>query len=225
MDANTNTNELIVKRIVYGSVAFWLGKKNDNSDVSHKWGVYVRGLDNEDISFFIKEVVFTLHPSFTDHVRVVKKFPFVIYESGWGEFDINITIHLIDPEARPIEFVHFLKLYTGSSLTKKPVVNETYDEIIFFNPAPEIRENLLKIPSQPHKVNGDYYRKSSIISQNDMDVDEEVDKSNSMLIENVESEKQGLENQSVNESNIIVLKYFNFRKMINTNIIQVILVI
>ena len=118
--------------------------------MSHKWSVYVRGINNEDIWYFVKEVVFTLHSSFENHVRVVNKFPFELYESGWGQFDIIITIHLIDENARPIEFVHPLKLYPSqthvSMSTKKPVVSENYDEIIFVNPKPEIREILMNPP-------------------------------------------------------------------------------
>jgi len=142
-------NEIIVKPIVYGSVAFWLGKKADDK-ISHKWSVYVRGINNEDISYFVKEVEFTLHASFDNYVRVVKKWPFELYESGWGQFDIIITIHLIDETAKPIEFVHPLKLYPSqahvSMSTKKPVVSESYDEIIFVNPRQEIREVLLNPP-------------------------------------------------------------------------------
>jgi YEATS domain-containing protein 4 len=142
-------NEIIVKPIVYGSVAFWLGKKADDT-VSHKWCVYVRGLNNEDISYFVKEVVFTLHSSFENNVRVVNKWPFELYESGWGQFDIIITIHLIDENAKPIEFVHPLKLYPSqthaSMSTKKPVVSESYDEVVFVNPKQEIREILINPP-------------------------------------------------------------------------------
>jgi YEATS domain-containing protein 4 len=110
----------------------------------------VRGLNNEDISYFVKEVVFTLHSSFENNVRVVNKYPFEVYESGWGQFDIIITIHLIDENAKPIEFVHPLKLYPtqthASMSTKKPVVSESYDEVIFVNPKPQIREILMNPP-------------------------------------------------------------------------------
>jgi YEATS domain-containing protein 4 len=145
--------EIIVKKIVYGSVAFWLGKKADES-ISHKWCVYVRGLENEDISYFVKKVIFTLHPSFENQHREVTKFPFELYESGWGQFDIIITIYLIDETAKPIEFVHPLKLYPtqshASMSTKKPVVSESYEEIIFVNPKPHIKEILNNPPIKSH---------------------------------------------------------------------------
>ena len=139
-------NEIIIKPFVYGSVAFFLGKKS-HEDISHKWCAYVRGVNNENISNFIKEVHFILHTSFQNHIRKVDKWPFELYEVGWGEFDIKIKIFLIDETMKPLEVVHSLKLYPSQShinpSSKRPVVSENYDEIIFVNPKPNIREMLL----------------------------------------------------------------------------------
>jgi YEATS domain-containing protein 4 len=54
--------------VVIGSIAHWLGKKADES-ATHKWTLYVRGPNNEDLSTFIAQVAFTLHPSFSEPVR------------------------------------------------------------------------------------------------------------------------------------------------------------
>ncbi|KAE8657015.1 hypothetical protein F3Y22_tig00116997pilonHSYRG00823 [Hibiscus syriacus] len=51
--------------IVYGTIAFYLGRKASESQ-SHKWIVYVRGVTNEDLGAVIKHVVFQLHPSFNN---------------------------------------------------------------------------------------------------------------------------------------------------------------
>ena len=138
-------NEIIIKPFVYGSVAFFLRKKG-HEDISHKWCVYVRGVNNENISNFIKEVHFILHTSFQNHIRKVDKWPFELYEVGWGEFDIKIKIFLIDETMKHLEVVHSLKLYPSQShinpSPKRPVVSENYDEIIFVNPKPNIREML-----------------------------------------------------------------------------------
>ncbi len=75
-------------------------------------------------------------------------------ETGWGSFEINIAIHPRDPQARPINIVHVLKLFhEGSaaqtvSSAEKPVVAETYDEIVFNDlPSdPSIRAALVKGP-------------------------------------------------------------------------------
>jgi len=137
--------EIISKSIVYGSLALWLGKKSEQN-LTHKWCVYVRGINNEDISYFVKEVVFTLHATFENNVRTISKWPYELYASGWGEFDIKITIHLLDESIKPIEFIHFLKLYPPANQTpstKKPIVSEFFDEIVFVNPKKHLRECLL----------------------------------------------------------------------------------
>jgi transcription initiation factor IIF auxiliary subunit len=143
------SNLIITKQIIYGSVALWLGKRADEK-ATHKWAVYVRGPNNEDISYFIKDVEFTLHTSFENNVRKVSKFPFELYEAGWGEFDIKITIYFIDESIRPMEFMHLLKLYPTQShisqSTKKPIVSESLDEIIFVNPSLKLREILNNEP-------------------------------------------------------------------------------
>ena len=108
---------------------------NHNID---RWSCYVRGLNNdEDISYFIKKVVFQLHPSFPEPVKTVEKFPFEIHQTGWGEFDIGIKIFFVDQSERPIEMLHALKLHPEQgqqASTKKPVVSERYDEIVFSEP-------------------------------------------------------------------------------------------
>jgi transcription initiation factor IIF auxiliary subunit len=53
---------------VYGSIAYWMGKKADEF-ATHKWTLYVRGPNMEDMSSFISKVVFTLHPSFSAPIR------------------------------------------------------------------------------------------------------------------------------------------------------------
>jgi hypothetical protein len=56
----------------------------------------VRGLECEDLSYFIRKVVFQLHPSFTNPVRVVDHPPFEVTETGWGEFEVAIRIYFQD---------------------------------------------------------------------------------------------------------------------------------
>ena len=140
-------NEIITKPFIYGSIAMYLGKKGQQN-YSYKWCVYVRGVHNENISNFIKEVQFTLHDSFENKVRVIPKWPFELYETGWGEFEIKIKIFLVDESIKPLEVVHPLKLFPQQShiapSSKRPVIEENYDEIIFVNPKPHIRELLMK---------------------------------------------------------------------------------
>ncbi|XP_043714387.1 transcription initiation factor TFIID subunit 14b-like [Telopea speciosissima] len=125
--------------IVYGNISFWLGKKASEYN-SHKWSVYVRGATNEDLGVVIKRVVFTLHPSFNNPTRVVESPPFELCESGWGEFEISITLYFhSDVCDRQLDLFHHLKLYpedeSGPQSIKKPVVVETYDEVVFSEPS------------------------------------------------------------------------------------------
>ncbi|TKY67642.1 Transcription initiation factor TFIID subunit 14b [Spatholobus suberectus] len=125
--------------IVYGNTAFWLGKKASEYQ-SHKWTVYVRGATNEDLGTIIKRAVFQLHSSFNNPTRVVESPPFELSESGWGEFEVAITLYFhSDVCDKPLNLYHHLKLYpedeNSSMSTKKPVVVEFYDEIVFPDPS------------------------------------------------------------------------------------------
>ncbi|MED6173469.1 Transcription initiation factor TFIID subunit 14b [Stylosanthes scabra] len=125
--------------IVYGNIAFWLGKKASEYQ-SHKWTVYVRGASNEDLGAIVKRAVFQLHSSFNNPTRVVESPPFELSEAGWGEFEIVITLYFhSDVCDKPLNLYHHLKLYpedeNSSMSTKKPVVVEFYDEIVFPDPS------------------------------------------------------------------------------------------
>jgi YEATS domain-containing protein 4 len=128
---------VIEKSICYGNIAWWLGPKADEQH-THRWTAYVRGPNNQDLSYFIKKVVFSLHPSFPNPVRVVEKPPFEITETGWGEFELAIRIYFVDPLEHPVDLYHGLVLYPpegqAALSTKKPVVKENYDEIVFNDP-------------------------------------------------------------------------------------------
>ncbi|XP_042513732.1 transcription initiation factor TFIID subunit 14b-like [Macadamia integrifolia] len=125
--------------IVCGTISFWLGKKASEYN-SHKWTVYVRGASNEDLGVVIKRAVFTLHPSFYNPTRIVESPHFELSESGWGEFEIaiNLSFHS-DVCDKQLDLFHHLKLYpedeSGPQSIKKPVVVETYDEIVFSEPS------------------------------------------------------------------------------------------
>lgn len=125
--------------ICYGTISFWLGKKASEYN-SHKWTVYVRSAANEDLSVVLKRAVFQLHPSFNNPTRVVESPPFELSESGWGEFEIAISLFFHDDVCdKQLDLYHHLKLYpeedAGPQSTKKPVVVESYDEIVFSDPS------------------------------------------------------------------------------------------
>ncbi|KAG2694216.1 hypothetical protein I3843_08G126500 [Carya illinoinensis] len=125
--------------IVYGTIAFYLGRKASESQ-SHKWTVYVRGATNEDLGVVIKRVVFQLHPSFNNPTRVVESPPFELSECGWGEFEIGISLFFHNDICdKQLDLFHHLKLYpedeSGPQTTKKPVVVESYNEIVYPDPS------------------------------------------------------------------------------------------
>jgi YEATS domain-containing protein 4 len=141
----------IEKPFVYGSAAFWLGKQAAENQHSHRWTVFLRGLENEDLSYFIRSVTFGLHTSFPDHNRVITCPPFEVHETGWGEFSISITIHFLDEEISPVVLNHQLKLFPPPGTqpsTKKPVMSEIYDEFVFHSPLEQFYQQLVSGPKR-----------------------------------------------------------------------------
>ncbi|KAH9711066.1 yeats domain-containing protein 4 [Citrus sinensis] len=125
---------------------------DDSEKPSHRWTVYVRGATNEDIGVVIKRVVFQLHPSFNNPTRVVESPPFELQECGWGEFEIAISLFFhSDVCDKPLDLYHHLKLYpeaeSGPKSTKKPVVMESYNEIVFPEPAEGFFARVLNHPA------------------------------------------------------------------------------
>jgi len=102
----------ITKRIIVGNTSQYLLTTAKNDATTHKWMVYVRGPPEDDeISHFISSVWFFLHPSYApnDLVKVTKP-PFHLVRRGWGEFPIRVQLHFDDPQQRPIDIIHNLKL-------------------------------------------------------------------------------------------------------------------
>lgn len=140
----------ITRPIVYGNVAYSLGKKA-KTEATHRWTLYVRGLYNEDLSYYIKKVSFKLHESFNQPVRVVDKPPFELHESGWGEFDVEVKVFFQDANERPITLYHALRLYPNidAIVVKKSIVAERYEEIVFTDPTQKMHKALNNCPVIP----------------------------------------------------------------------------
>eukprot|EP00554_Chaetoceros_debilis_P004659 CAMPEP_0194087686 /NCGR_PEP_ID=MMETSP0149-20130528/26141_1 /TAXON_ID=122233 /ORGANISM="Chaetoceros debilis, Strain MM31A-1" /LENGTH=325 /DNA_ID=CAMNT_0038771137 /DNA_START=37 /DNA_END=1010 /DNA_ORIENTATION=- len=117
-NSNKGTSQSTVKRlentsicvpIVYGSISFPLKKTEEYN--THRWTLFMRGANNEDLSQGIAKVVFQLHPSFAHPVRELTAPPFEVTEKGWGEFEANIRIVWRDPNEKALVLTHMLKLY------------------------------------------------------------------------------------------------------------------
>lgn len=145
-------NTTVACPIIYGSLAYWLGKKAEDT-ATHRWTLFIRGPNDEDLSSFVSQVAFTLHPSFAEPIRVITKPPFEVCETGWGEFEAGIRIFFHDTDEQPIDLLHMIKLYFTNPQQqlslKKPVVSEAYDEIVFTNPNADFYKNLLQYRPTP----------------------------------------------------------------------------
>lgn len=149
----------LVMPVCYGTCAYWLGKKADEYH-SHKWTVYLRGPEHEDLSHAIQKVVFNLHPSFKEPVRVLEKPPYEVTETGWGEFEIGITVHFAeDAGEKPLDLFAPLKLYADAESGEKkpqqknkPVVKEKFEEIVFHEPHEEFHQRMMAHETKPAPV-------------------------------------------------------------------------
>eukprot|EP01132_Coremiostelium_polycephalum_P006055 gene6055-7542_t len=139
------------RSIVVGSISNWLGKKADGHTHTHRWTAYIRGVNNEELPF-IKKVVFHLHSSFKNPNRGIEQPPYEIHETGWGEFDLGVTLYFVDNNEKPIELFHILRLHPPEGVkTKQPVVSETLDVLVFTDPS-ESFYNLIKLPDKPPQL-------------------------------------------------------------------------
>lgn len=156
----------IVKPIIYGNVARHFGKKREEDGHTHQWTAYVRPYHNEDMSTYVKKVHFKLHDSYANPNRVHNKPPYEVTETGWGEFEIVIKIYFHDPNERPVTLYHILKLFhqgADMALTKKTLVSEFYEEVIFQDPTQYMQHLLTNVPPLPmgthHKHETDFEEK------------------------------------------------------------------
>ncbi|XP_033246627.1 YEATS domain-containing protein 4-like isoform X1 [Drosophila miranda] len=148
----------IVKPIVYGNIARSFGKKREEDGHTHQWKVYLKPYSNEDMSIYVKKVHFKLHESYANPNRIVVKPPYEVTETGWGEFEVVIKIYFNDQSERPVTCYHILKLFqspvvdgeltsTTTMDTKKGLVSESYEEIVFQEPT-QVMQHYLMLSEQ-----------------------------------------------------------------------------
>ena len=134
---------------IYGSTAVPISKKDSTIDSSHnhKWSVYVKGIEGHDISWLFKKVIIKIHETFPNPNRTFDKEPFLVQESGWGEFQITFKLFLHDPSEKPLTLHHYLQLYSkddpGNITT---IVSQVYDEVVFNDPIQSIYESIISNP-------------------------------------------------------------------------------
>ncbi|KAK6618296.1 YEATS domain-containing protein 4 [Polyplax serrata] len=162
----------IVKPVVYGNISRYFGKKREEDGHTHQWTVYVKPYNNEDMSVYVKKIQFKLHESYANQTRIVTKPPYEVTETGWGEFEIIIKIFFHCPNEKPVTIYHILKLFqTGSDIavSKKPLVSEFYEEIIFQEPTQLMKHllnNVKSLSTTPYKHETDFEEKREKSLQN-----------------------------------------------------------
>lgn len=130
---------------VYGTEAIPFDPENRPKDAppdhTHKWKVFVRGVNNQDISYWLRKVQFKLHDTYANSVRMIESPPFEVEETGWGEFEIAIKFYFV-PESteKPQQIWHGLKLhpYHGNIEQQKRdrsmISSVCYEEVLFNEP-------------------------------------------------------------------------------------------
>lgn len=147
----------VTRPIVYGNTAKKLGETrppNAPAEHTHIWTIFVRGPQNEDISYYIKKVVFKLHDTYPNATRTVEAPPFELTETGWGEFEINIKIHFVEEaNEKMLSFYHHLRLHpyynVSAERPQQPddeISSVYYDEIVFNEPNEQFFKTLLSTP-------------------------------------------------------------------------------
>ncbi|KAJ6072603.1 hypothetical protein PENARI_c013G10663 [Penicillium arizonense] len=157
----------IFRPFVFGSVAHPFDPENKPADCppdhTHRWQIFVRGVNGEDISYWLKKVQFKLHETYAQNVRTIEQPPFEVSETGWGEFEIQLKLFFAPESGEKAQTLwHSLKLHPygpdaeGMKERRETVVSQNYEEIIFNEPVEAFYEILTGGPGggQPSKSKG-----------------------------------------------------------------------
>ncbi|OJJ44123.1 hypothetical protein ASPZODRAFT_154084 [Penicilliopsis zonata CBS 506.65] len=182
MPAATGTKRVrgvsVFRPFVFGSEARPFDPDNRPEGVpedhTHQWRVFVKGVDDEDISYWLKKVQFKLHETYAQNVRSIESSPFEVVETGWGEFEIQIKLYFV-PESteKPQTLWHSLKLHPygadaeGKKERREAVISQNYEEIMFNEPVEQFYEILTggSTPAQPQKGKGSKNAKQALQQQ------------------------------------------------------------
>ncbi|KAK2745649.1 NuA4 histone H4 acetyltransferase complex and the SWR1 complex subunit [Onygenales sp. PD_40] len=157
MPAPTGTKRIrgisVFRPFVFGSEAqpFDPAKRPPDApeDHTHQWRVFVKGVNDEDISYWLKKVQFKLHETYAQSVRTIEAPPFEVTETGWGEFEIQIKLYFV-PESteKPQTLWHSLKLHPygddieGKRERREVIVSQNYEEVVFNEPVEQFYDLL-----------------------------------------------------------------------------------
>ena len=83
-----STLEIILE---FGHKAILKDKTVDS--YTHDWEIWVRNPNDGKIENFLEKAVFTLHPTFENHIRTVTRAPFRLTDQAYGSFSIKIDLY------------------------------------------------------------------------------------------------------------------------------------
>ncbi|KAF2454061.1 yeats family-domain-containing protein [Lineolata rhizophorae] len=114
---------------------------NVPDDHTTQWRVYVRGMPGQpDLTTWLKKVQFKLFHTYMNPLRTVDNAPFVVSETGWGGFNVEIRLHFNPASGeKPQWRQHFLQLERYGSdedrarQEREGVVRSEFVEWIEFN--------------------------------------------------------------------------------------------
>lgn len=122
----------------------------------------MRGVDGEDITYWLQKVQFKLHETYSQSLRTIEApTPFEVTETGWGEFEVTIKL-FFPPEAneKAASVYHQLKLHPygedkeAAKARRDTVVSQNYEEIVFNEPAEAFYDVLVSGPPPPARGKG-----------------------------------------------------------------------
>lgn len=170
--------------ILYGNHAVKLApeKRTEKTppDHTHEWTVFLKPVQDIDLSQLIKKVTFKLHETYDSPVRAVEKPPYEVTETGWGEFEIVIKIHFhsgseLGINEKNFQIFHGLKLHPFNP--KLPprengeVHSVLYDELVFQDPTEKVFEILTQKPANllPYELSDPSKRDQEFIRTDEID--------------------------------------------------------
>ncbi|KRX43197.1 YEATS domain-containing protein 4, partial [Trichinella sp. T6] len=156
-------NNSFVKAIVYGTKSWTLPKKSAEDDQLYSWILYVKPYFEENLENYIDKVIFTLHESYNQPVRVCRHPPYSVSEVGWGEFKAVITFKFKGVSKHMVRIYKKITLFDPhipDFTETDPLVDEHYGELLFEN-APLVLQRHLRIDEGKTKVVGNHSKDHS----------------------------------------------------------------
>ncbi|KAF8951253.1 hypothetical protein BGZ46_004098 [Entomortierella lignicola] len=130
-----------------------------------KWKISLMGINangEEEPLPYVDRVEYLLHETFAQPLRKVSKYPFVLQEKGWGEFDMKIMLYFVDNATAPAVLEHDLNFQSTHY--------EVPHTLTF---KPDLKPSFLKLLNQPVETITD---KNSRLSSNGNGVDAKTNK-------------------------------------------------